>query len=145
MKIPFLLGRIMFGGFFLYNGINHFKQRKSLAEYAKGKNVPLAEIAVPATGAALLVGGTSILLGVKPKLGALAIIGFLASVSPTMHDFWKQEDPGQRMNDMINFSKNMALLGAAVALMAVEEPWPASVPVAQPEGRRYVTEDIVAA
>jgi len=145
MKIPFLLGRIVFGGFFLYNGINHFKQRKSLAEYAKGKNVPLADIAVPATGAALLVGGTSILLGVKPKLGALAIIGFLASVSPTMHDFWKQEDPGQRMNDMINFSKNMALLGAAVALMAVEEPWPASVPLAQREGRRYVTEDIVAA
>ena len=145
MKIPFLLGRIVFGGFFLYNGINHFKQRKSLAEYAKAKNVPLADIAVPATGAALLAGGTSILLGVKPRLGALAIIGFLASVSPTMHDFWKQEDPGQRMNDMINFSKNMALLGAAVALMAVEEPWPASVPLAQREGRRYVTEDIVAA
>jgi putative oxidoreductase len=145
MKIPFLLGRIVFGGFFLYNGINHFKERKSLAEYAKGKNVPLADIAVPATGAALLIGGTSILLGVKPKLGALAIIGFLASVSPTMHDFWKQEDPGQRMNDMINFGKNMALLGAALALMSVEEPWPASVPVAQREGRRYVTEDIIAA
>jgi putative oxidoreductase len=100
---------------------------------------------VPATGAALLIGGTSILLGVKPKLGALAIIGFLASVSPTMHDFWKQEDPGQRTNDMINFGKNMALLGAALALMSVEEPWPASIPVAQREGRRYVTEDIIAA
>lgn len=145
MKIPFLLGRIVFGGFFLYNGINHFKQRKSMAQYAKGKNVPLADIAVPATGAALIVGGSSILLGIKPKLGALAIVGFLASVSPTMHDFWKQEDPGQRMNDMINFGKNMALLGAAVALMAVEEPWPASVPVAQPESRRYATENIVAA
>ncbi|HKT51225.1 MAG TPA: DoxX family protein [Candidatus Angelobacter sp.] len=145
MKIPFLLGRIVFGGFFLYNGINHFKERKSLAKYAKGKNVPVADIAVPATGAALIVGGSSILLGIKPKLGALAIIGFLASVSPTMHDFWKQQDPVQRMNDMINFGKNMALLGAAVALMAVEEPWPASVPVAQPEGRRYATEDIVAA
>lgn len=145
MKIPFLLGRIVFGGFFLYNGINHFKQRKSLAQYAKGKNVPLADIAVPATGAALMVGGSSILLGIKPKLGALAIVGFLASVSPTMHDFWKQQDPGQRMNDMINFGKNMALLGAAVALMAVEEPWPASVPVAQPEGKRYLTQDIVAA
>ena len=145
MKIPFLLGRIVFGGFFLYNGINHFKQRKSLAQYAKGKNVPLADIAVPATGAALMVGGSSILLGIKPKLGALAIVGFLASVSPTMHDFWKEQDPGQRMNDMINFGKNMALLGAAVALMAVEEPWPASVPVAQPEGKRYLTQDIVAA
>lgn len=145
MKIPFLLGRIVFGGFFLYNGINHFKQRKSMAQYAKVKNVPLADIAVPATGAALIVGGTSILLGVKPRLGALAIIGFLAGVSPAIHDFWKQQDPGQRMNDMTNFGKNMALLGAALALMSVEEPWPASVPVAQPQGRRYPTEDIVAA
>jgi hypothetical protein len=33
---------------------------------------------------------------------------------------------------MVNFSKNLALLGAALALMAVEEPWPVSVPVAQP-------------
>ena len=27
---------------------------------------------------------------------------------------------------------NIALLGGALALMAIEEPWPASVPVAQP-------------
>jgi hypothetical protein len=46
------------------------------------------------------------------------------------------EDPQQRMNDMVNFSKNMALLGAGLALMAVEEPWPASVPVAQPDDLR---------
>src|SRR5690348_4371280 len=144
MKIPFLLGRIVFGGFFLYNGINHFVQRKSLAQYAQAKKVPVAGVAVPASGVALIIGGASILLGIKPKWGALAIIGFLASVSPSIHDFWNAEDPNQRMNDMINFSKNLAMLGAALALMAVEEPWPASVPVAQPEERRYM-EDIAAA
>jgi hypothetical protein len=48
------------------------------------------------------------------------------------------------MNDMINFSKNMAMLGAAVALLAIEEPWPASVPIAQPETRTYHTEEIAA-
>lgn len=142
MKIPFLLGRIVFGGFFIYNGINHFIQCKSLAQYAEAKKVPASGVAVPASGAALLIGGTSILLGVKPKLGALAIIGFLAGVSPAMHNFWSVEDPNQRMNEMINFGKNIALLGAALALMAVEEPWPASVPLAQPEGRRYLTDDI---
>jgi len=36
---------------------------------------------------ALTVGGASIVLGVKPKLGAAAIIGFLAGVSPIMHNF----------------------------------------------------------
>lgn len=144
MKVPFLLGRLMFGGFFLYNGINHLIQRKSLAQYAEAKKVPKPTLAVVGSGLALIVGGTSILLGVRPKLGALSVIGFLAGVSPTMHDFWRANDEGQRMNDMINFSKNMALLGAAVALLAIEEPWPASVPIAQPETRTYHTEEIAA-
>ena len=46
-----------------------------------------------------------------------------------MHDFWRQEQSEQRMHDLINFTKNLALAGGAMALMAVEEPWPASVPV----------------
>jgi uncharacterized membrane protein YphA (DoxX/SURF4 family) len=81
----------------------------------------------------LIAGGASILLGIKPKLGTAAVIGFLAGVSPVMHDFWKQEHPERRMAEMINFTKNMALVGGAMALMGVEEPWPASVPVLQPK------------
>src|ERR1700735_4107727 len=111
MKATFLLGRLVFGGFFIYNGIHHLQERKSMGQYAKSKNVPLAEAAVTATGVALIAGGASILLGVKPKLGAAAIAGFLAGVSPVMHDFWQVEEPNQRMNEMINFGKNMALLG----------------------------------
>jgi putative oxidoreductase len=57
----------------------------------------------------MITGGASILLGIKPKLGTAAIIGFLAGVSPLMHDFWRIEDPNQRMNDMVNFAKNIGL------------------------------------
>lgn len=127
MKAAFLIGRIVFGGFFLYNGINHFKQQKALSQYAGAKNVPNPDLAVPASGAILAFGGASIILGLKPKLGTLAILAFLAGVSPMMHDFWEAEDPNQRQNDMIHFSKNMALLGAALALMGVDEPWPVSL------------------
>lgn len=133
MKAAFLIGRLIFGGFFLYNGIHHLQERKSMGQYAKSKNVPLAEAAVAATGVAMIAGGASVLLGIKPKLGTAAIAGFLAGVSPVMHDFWRAEDPNQRMNDMINFSKNMALLGSAITLMGVEEPWPVSVPVPRKE------------
>lgn len=147
MKIPFFLGRLIFGGFFLYNGINHFRQRKMFAQYAASKNVPKAELAVVASGTALTLGGASILLGLKPKWGALAVIGFLAGVTPIMHDFWHMEDQGQRMNDMVNFWKNMALLGGALALMSVEEPWPASVSLEEPsiqQKARRVTRQIAA-
>jgi len=132
MRIPFLIGRAIFGGFFIMSGIKHFQQRKQMARFAALKKVPKPDLAVKATGTMLIVGGTSILLGIKPKLGTLAVMGFLAGVSPVMHDFWNEESE-QRMNDMINFTKNMALVGGAMALMAVEEPWPASVPVLAPK------------
>jgi len=132
MKTPFLIGRLIFGGYFLYSGIHHFTERKVMIEATKSKKVPMPDLAVDLTGAAMVAGGASILLGVKPKLGTAAIAGFLAGVSPIMHNFWQSADPEQRMNDMINFTKNMALLGGAVALMGVEEPWPVSAPVAQP-------------
>jgi putative oxidoreductase len=129
MKASFLIGRLVFGGYFLYNGINHLKQRQMLSQYAGAKQVPKPDVAVVVSAVPLLIGGASILLGVKPKFGAAAIAAFLAGVSPIMHDFWRAEDPNQRINDMNNFIKNMALLGAALALIGVEEPWPASIPV----------------
>jgi putative oxidoreductase len=133
MKPLFLLGRLIFGGFFIYNGIHHFQEHKQLAQYAGAKKVPLPDVAVAVTGAEMILGGASVVLGIKPKLGAALIAGFLAGVSPLIHNFWELEDPGQRMNEMINFSKNLAMLGAALALMSLEEPWPASVPLARSE------------
>jgi putative oxidoreductase len=134
MKALFLAGRIAFGGFFVYSGINHFMKWRSMAQYSAAKNVPQPEAAVIGSGILLVFGGTLIMLGIKPKLGGAAIVAFLASVSPMMHDFWTQEDPNLKMQDMIHFSKNMALLGGALALIGVEEPWPLSIPVNRPTG-----------
>jgi putative oxidoreductase len=138
-KAPFLAGRILFGGFFLYNGINHFVRHGQMKQYASSKGVPAPGLAISGTGLALIAGGASLVTGVKPKLGAAAIAGFLAGVSPKMHDFWRVHEPNQRMVEMINFSKNLALLGAALALMEVKEPWRASIESArQPHGLRRV-------
>lgn len=144
MRVPFLLGRILFGGFFISSGVNHLRQTRQMAQYAASKNVPKPNLAVKATGVVLIAGGTSILLGVKPKLGAAAILGFLAGVSPIMHDFWNQ-NAEQRMNDTVNFMKNLALAGGAMALMGVEEPWPASVTKKKPMHRvKRLFQDVAA-
>ena len=126
MRAVFFIGRVIFGGFFLYNGINHFKSKAALTPYAAAKQVPSPDVAVSLSGALLAAGGASIILGLKPKLGAAAIVTFLAAASPTMHDFWNA-DEAQKQGELINFSKNLALLGAALALMSVEEPWPGSI------------------
>jgi putative oxidoreductase len=121
---PLLLGRAMFGGFFLYNGINHFTSRQMLIEYARGKQVPAPSAAVAASGALLVAGGLSLLAGVRPKVGASLVAAFLLGVSPKMHAFWKETDAQQRMHELVTFTKNMALVGGAMLAAAVPEPWP---------------------
>jgi len=119
MRIIHGLGRAIFGGFFLYNGINHLRNSEALAGYAAAKQVNNPELSVKASGVLMVTAGAALVLGLAPRVGALGVVGFLAAVSPKMHDFWNVEDPGQRQSEMIQFSKNMALLGAALALAGV--------------------------
>ncbi len=129
MDALFLLGRILFGGYFVYNGINHFAKLSMMAQYAGAKKVPAPKLAVAGTGLLLLLGGLSVLLGAWPQWGLWLIVVFLAGVTPQMHNFWTVSDAMQRMGEMTNFLKNVALLGAALALLWLAEmqPWPYSM------------------
>lgn len=138
MRPLFVLGRLIFGGFFVYNGINHLMNRDGMSQYAAAKGVPSAETAVPATGAMLLAGGLSIMAGAKPRQGLAAILGFLIPVTLQMHRFWEVEDPQQRMSEMVNFSKNVALIGAAMMMLQLDHPWPASIDSARAEEEMFV-------
>jgi uncharacterized membrane protein YphA (DoxX/SURF4 family) len=134
MRAAFLLGRALFGGFFVQSGLNHFQNQKMLSQYAASKGVPSPDIAVAGSGALALAGGLSVLTGTKPRQGLAAIVGFLVPVTLQMHRFWEVEDQHARMNETINFMKNMALAGAALMLMQVPEPWPASIDKLRSEG-----------
>jgi uncharacterized membrane protein YphA (DoxX/SURF4 family) len=79
------------------------------------------------SGLLILFGGVSVLLGWQPELGVAAIVVFLLGVSFPMHAFWADTDPSQRVNDLTNFTKNMALMGGTLMLVAIPRPWPYSV------------------
>jgi uncharacterized membrane protein YphA (DoxX/SURF4 family) len=123
-RAALVTGRIMFGGYFVYSGIRHFKDRQAMIGYAKSKGVQWPTLAVLGTGAMLVAGGLSLVTGVKPKLGAGLVTGFLAGVTPQMHDYWNAGDQKQRMNDKVNFTKNLALIGGAAFAAATHERWP---------------------
>lgn len=127
MKFSLLIGRILFGGYFLFSGLNHFIGMSRLAPYAKSHGVPMPELAVAFTGALIVLGGLSVLLGFMPRIGLTLIILFLIPVTLWMHNFWTVTDPQQRMMEMTNFLKNSALLGACFGLIAIPVPWPSSV------------------
>ena len=125
--IALLAGRILFGGLFVLNGLNHFRNRAAMTGYTAAKGVPAPAAATLLSGAWLLVSGLSIVLGVRPHLGALMVAVFLLAVTPVMHNFWTVTDQTQRLGEFINFTKNLALLGAALMLLAIPEPWPYSI------------------
>jgi putative oxidoreductase len=119
MQYLFYLARILFGGYFILNAFNHFKNVNSLVGYAQSQKVPNARLAVIGTGVLLLIGGLGILLWMFVPIAVLAITLFLIPVTFIMHPFWKIQDPMMRTMQYVNFTKNLALLGGALAFLFV--------------------------
>ncbi|NIN92938.1 DoxX family membrane protein, partial [bacterium] len=118
MNIAFFVGRIIVGIFYLYNGINHFTKFGSMTEYAKYKGVPVAEVAVAVSGLLLLVAAFTIISGIFPEIGVVSLVLFFLPVTFMMHNFWAVAQE-QQMAEMINFSKNMALMGSALMFLGI--------------------------
>lgn len=127
MELAFLIGRIIIGLYWIYGAIAHFTQAKSMVPYARMKGVPFADIAVPGTGVLLLIAGLSILTGIYPVIAVATLALFLVPVTVMMHNFWTVEDQTMKMNDMVMFTKNLALLGYTLVLLAIPQPWPFSL------------------
>ncbi len=123
MSILFLIGRLIFGGYFLMNAWNHFKNHAGLTGYAQSKGVPYSQAGVFVSGVLLLLGGLGVLIGVAPVASLALLIIFLVPVSFMMHAFWKETDPQKQMMERIQFMKNMALVGALLMLYAIPVPW----------------------
>jgi uncharacterized membrane protein YphA (DoxX/SURF4 family) len=119
MEIVYLLGRILLGGYFLYNGYNHFANLDSLTGYAKSKNVPMAKEGVIVTGLMMIIGGATILTGLSMTIGLWILVVFLLVTSFMMHQFWNVTDPMAKMGEEINFTKNIALAGALLVILAM--------------------------
>lgn len=119
MEIIFIIGEVIFGLYFIYNGYSHFKHNAGLTGYAKSKGVPMASLSVYLTGAMLLFGGLSLITGYFVIAGLWVLVLFMIPTTIMMHDFWKETDPNARMNQTIGFTKNMAIVGAILMLLGL--------------------------
>jgi putative oxidoreductase len=125
MRWILLIGRVIFGGYFIFAGLNHFMHMQQLAAYAAPHGVPA--FMIPVTGLMLIVGGSEVVLGLVPRFGLVLLLAFLIPVSFTMHAFWADTDPAMKAANAVNFTKNMGLVGACVGWIAHRTPWPLSL------------------
>jgi uncharacterized membrane protein YphA (DoxX/SURF4 family) len=119
MNAIVLIGRILFGGFFVMSGINHFTKLEAMTGYAKYKKLPAAKLGVLISGLMLVIGGIYIVLGYYADLGALLLAIFLVLAAVIFHNFWKETDATTKQNEMLAFMKGIALAGGALVIFAM--------------------------
>jgi uncharacterized membrane protein YphA (DoxX/SURF4 family) len=100
-----------------------------MTQYAAHKGLPAPRLSVVASGAVLVLGGLSIVLGVLPLVGGAVVAAFLLGSAVLMHDFWAVP-ADQQQDEMTQFLKNAALAGGAIAFAALaSQAWSLSLGV----------------
>jgi putative oxidoreductase len=115
MKITALAGRLLFSLIFLLSGFSLFSSAS--AGYAASQGVPLASVLVPVSGVLAILGAVSIMVGYKTRIGAAMLVVFLVPVTLVFHHFWTVTDPGTRQTEMIEFLKNISMLGGSLMIL----------------------------
>ncbi|WP_232688237.1 DoxX family protein [Halobacterium zhouii] len=113
-----LVGRLLFGLVFVFQGVNHFQNVDYMSGYAESKGIPAARLLTVVSGVMLVLGGLAVAAGAYATLGAAAIAVFLLVATPLMHDFWAVPED-QAEGEMTHFLKNLELLGAALVVLAI--------------------------
>lgn len=111
-----ILGQILLGGFFIYNGVKHLSSFRDYSAYAGSMKVPAPKVAVIVTGILLILGGLGIFFNLYTQIAIILLVIFLIPTTFMMHAFWKLENPGEKSAQKIQFLKNLALLGAVLLL-----------------------------
>lgn len=119
-----LLGRIMIAAIFLMSAVgNKIPKFNDVAGYMAAEGVPQPKILLAGAIAFLILGALSLALGYKARLGAFLLLVFLGAATYYFHDFWKAPAE-QKQSEMIQFMKNLALMGTMVFIMATGAgPW----------------------
>ena len=130
ISILLLIGRVVFGLYWLEVAYSHFKNSAMLAGYAQSKGITspsTAKTAVIGSGILALLGGLSMILGFYPRVGIVLLVIFLLGVTFKIHTYWKVTDPQAKQMDKIQFNKNVAIIAALLMVFAVSLPWTWSV------------------
>jgi putative oxidoreductase len=127
VRVLFVIGRFIFGGFFLTSGFLDLRHYRFFVPLVAASGVPFPRFAVIFSLLLIIVGGISVVLGFWPRGGLCLIIFFLILVTPVAHAFWARGDRKERAADLNDFMKNTALFGASVMMLLIPQPWPYSI------------------
>ena len=114
-----LLGRFMLAAIFLLAAVGRtIPQFSDTAATMEAEGVPAPKIMLGGAILFLIAGSLSIAAGFKARIGATLLLIFLLLTTYFFHDFWTQEDPVAKQDQMIQFLKNTSMMGAMLLIIA---------------------------
>ncbi|MEO1617585.1 MAG: DoxX family protein [Planctomycetota bacterium] len=113
-----LAGRFMIATIFFMSAVgNKIPNFSSVSQYMASEGVPLPSVMLFGGIVFLITGSLSLIAGYKTEIGAGLLLVFLILATYFFHDFWTLEGEA-RQQQMIQFMKNLSLMGTMVFLMA---------------------------
>lgn len=106
-----LLGRVIIGAFFLTSGLMKIKFWGDMSAAVTNIELPYPLLFLGIAIALEILGGISLILGYKTRVGALFLIVFLATATYLFHGFWNI-DASQAHAVREEFVRNVVYLGA---------------------------------
>ena len=111
------LGHILLSGIFITGGAQAFMQPGGRVNKVAEAGLPEPKQVVELNGAAMVIGGALLGLGIAPKLAAAMLIGTLVPTTFVGHAFWKEDTPAGRNSQGTQFFKNLGLLGGLLLVL----------------------------
>ena len=106
-----LLARIFLSAIFMWSGVNKILNPVATQENMSAHGMPLTLVFLVAAIALEILGGLSVLLGIKTRWGAAMLITFLIPATLIFHTDFSTE------LEQAMFLKNLAMLGGLLMLI----------------------------
>ncbi|HMD46155.1 MAG TPA: DoxX family protein [Acidimicrobiales bacterium] len=118
------IARPLLAALFVWGGIDEIRHPKDKLDLADRLLRQLRVDQDPgsvvrAHGAVEVVAGSTLALGIAPRLSALTLLGALVPTTVAGHPFWEEEEPSTRGAQQVQFLKNLAIVGGLL-LAAVD-------------------------
>lgn len=112
------LGRLALGAIFLLSGLGKLADLPGTAAFMRSAHMPAVPFFLTGAIALEILGGLSVITGLKTRWGAVALILFLIPATVIFHGFWSFQGMERQMQ-MINFLKNVSIGGGLLYLFAM--------------------------
>lgn len=109
--------RLLLSGIFIVGGWGAFRNPGGRPKKVAAAGIPQPEQAVVLNGALMIFAGLLLSLGITPRIAAALLIGSMIPTTFVGHPFWKEKPGPERENHMIQFLKNLGLIGGLLMVL----------------------------